>query len=112
LLLLLAAAAVNLTFPILVAIKNQETMNVGLAFTSWGRRLGKSLLKLKKTPKNCFETNRWNIVKGDLVEVIQGPQTGQRGKVLDVIRETNRITIDGVNMVSCHRFISSTCAII
>lgn len=79
-------------------------MNVGLAFTSWGRKLGRSLLKLKKTPKNCFETNRWNIVKGDLVEVVQGPQTGQRGKVLDVIRETNRIIVDNVNMVSWRCF--------
>ncbi len=75
-------------------------MNVGLAFTNWGRKLGRSLLKLKKTPKNTFETNRWNIVKGDMVEVVQGPQTGQRGKVLDVLRDANRIIIDGVNLVS------------
>jgi transcription antitermination factor NusG len=74
-------------------------MNAGLATSSWGRRLGRSLMK-REVPKRTWETSRWNIVKGDLVEVIKGPQTGQRGKVLDVLRSDNRIVVDNVNMVS------------
>jgi ribosomal protein L24 len=38
-------------------------------------------------------------VRGDLVQVIQGPQTGQQGKILEVIRKSNRVIIDGVNLV-------------
>lgn len=42
---------------------------------------------------------RWNIVRGDQVQVIDGPQNGQKGKVLAIIREKCRIIVDGVNMV-------------
>eukprot|EP01037_Dinobryon_pediforme_P026108 gene26108-28515_t len=49
-----------------------------------------------KTP--APSTTRWNIVRGDFVEVIQGPQQGQRGKVKAVLRDTNRIIVDGVNL--------------
>ena len=45
--------------------------------------------------ENC----RWNIVRGDLVQVIQGPQAGHKGKVLAVLRDKNRILIENVNMV-------------
>ena len=41
---------------------------------------------------------RWNIVRGDSVKVIQGPQAGQQGKVLQVLRKKERVLIDGVNM--------------
>jgi large subunit ribosomal protein L24 len=73
-------------------------MNSSLFLSKWGRKLGKQLLKGRNKKKNPFETNRWNIVKGDLVQVIQGPQTGQKGKVSVVIREKNRVIIDDVNM--------------
>lgn len=49
--------------------------------------------------KPTYES-KWNIVRGDVVKVIKGPQKGQQGKVLEVIRPKNRIIIDGVNMVS------------
>lgn len=42
---------------------------------------------------------RWNIVRGDQVQVIDGPQNGQKGKVLAIIKEKCRIIVDGVNMV-------------
>lgn len=75
-------------------------MNSSLMLSYWGRRVAKKLMnpqfKLKKQPV----TNRWNIVRGDMVQVIQGPQTGQKGKVLKVLRESNRLIIDGVNMRS------------
>ena len=73
-------------------------MNISLLSSRWGRRLGKELAKPPRVPKPTFETSRWNIVKGD--QVTQGPQTGQRGKVLEVLRKANRISIEGVNMVS------------
>jgi len=43
-------------------------------------------------------SQRWNIVKGDKVQVIQGPQTGQRGTIIDVIRASNRVVVEGCNM--------------
>jgi transcription antitermination factor NusG len=72
-------------------------MNSSLTLSKWGRQLGKELMHGKKKPK--VVTNRWNIVRGDLVEVIQGPQTGQKGRVLTVLRDDNRVIIEGVNMV-------------
>ena len=54
----------------------------------------------KYKPALQQKTSRWNIVTGDLVKVINGPQTGQQGKVLSVLRGKNRVVIDGVNMVS------------
>jgi hypothetical protein len=61
--------------------------------------LGKKLMKPASKVKERWATNRWNIVKGDKVEVIQGPQQGQQGNILAVLRKTNRVIIDGVNMV-------------
>lgn len=71
-----------------------------LLFSEWGKKLGKQLMKPRQKKKPQFEnTNHWNIVKGDLVKVIQGPQEGQEGKVLAVLRKANRVIIEDVNMV-------------
>ncbi|KAJ1418196.1 39S ribosomal protein L24 putative [Ochromonadaceae sp. CCMP2298] len=43
---------------------------------------------------------RWNIVRGDEVQVIEGPHVGQKGKIVAVLRDTCRVIIDGVNMRS------------
>jgi len=43
-----------------------------------------------------------HIKKGDTVIVVSGNSKGQKGKVLDVIRESNRAIVEGVNMVSKH----------
>ena len=75
-------------------------MNSTLHLSHWGRNLGKYLMKPIQKKKPVADTNRWNIVRGDLVQVTQGPQTGQQGKVLAVLREKNRLLIEGVNMVS------------
>jgi hypothetical protein len=75
-------------------------MNTTLLLSRWGRALGKTLMKSREKFKPEINIHKWNIVKGDLVQVIQGPQTGQRGKVLTVIRNANRIIIEGVNLVS------------
>jgi hypothetical protein len=74
-------------------------MNTVLLLSKWGKQLGKKLMKPITKKKPEVECNRYKIVKGDMVEVIQGPQTGQRGKVTTVIRRMNRVIIDGVNMV-------------
>ena len=66
--------------------------------SSWGRALGKTLMKTRKKFKPEFKSTRWNIVTGDEVRVMNGPQTGQQGNVLAVIRKQNRVIVDGVNM--------------
>lgn len=74
-------------------------MSSSLMLSAWGRKFAKNYMtppKAQPGPK----IGRWNIVKGDLVEVIQGPQTGSRGKILTVLRDANSVIIDGVNMVS------------
>ena len=74
-------------------------MNSILYLSKWGRKLAKTLIKPRQKHKPEVTMNRWNIVRGDLVQVIQGPQTGQKGKVLAVIREKCRLIIENVNMV-------------
>ena len=43
-----------------------------------------------------------HIKKGDTVVVISGNSKGQEGKILEVVRETERAIVEGVNMVSKH----------
>ena len=40
--------------------------------------------------------------KGDEVVVIAGDDKGRKGKVLQVLREKNRILVEGVNMTKKH----------
>ncbi|GMA18319.1 50S ribosomal protein L24 [Arsenicicoccus piscis] len=42
------------------------------------------------------------IKKGDLVQVISGPEKGTTGKVIEVNRETERVIVEGVNRVTKH----------
>ena len=42
------------------------------------------------------------IKKGDTVQVIAGKDKGATGKVISVNRETNRVTVEGVNRVTRH----------
>jgi transcription antitermination factor NusG len=74
-------------------------MNSTLLMSKWGRVVAKQLMKPIKKYKPEHKASKWNIVRGDFVEVIQGPQTGQKGKVLDILRKDNRIIIENVNMV-------------
>ena len=73
-------------------------MNSGLMTSSWGRALGKKMLKGRGKFKPQQESSRWNIVTGDTVKVVQGPQEGQQGTVLQVLRRQNRILVEGVNV--------------
>jgi len=43
------------------------------------------------------------IKKGDQVVVIAGANKGERGAVLKVIAETNRVLVEGVNRVKRHQ---------
>lgn len=43
-----------------------------------------------------------HIKKGDNVVVVTGNSKGQKGKVLEVIRKTNRAIVEGANMVKKH----------
>ena len=43
-----------------------------------------------------------NIKVGDTVKVIAGDDKGSTGKVLKVIRNKNRVIVEGVNLVSKH----------
>ena len=55
-------------------------MNSSLLTSGWGRQLAKKLMKTptkKKKMNNQITTNRWNIVTGDVVRVMEGPQEGQ-----------------------------------
>ena len=42
------------------------------------------------------------IKKGDTVQVLIGKDKGATGKVISVNRETNRVTVEGVNRVTRH----------
>ncbi len=43
-----------------------------------------------------------HIKKGDTVIVITGNYKGQKGRVLEVIRDKNRAIVEGVNLVKKH----------
>ena len=45
---------------------------------------------------------KFNIKKGDTVFVNAGNDKGKTGKVLEVIREKDRVVVEGVNIVSKH----------
>ena len=45
---------------------------------------------------------KFNIKKGDTVYVNAGNDKGKTGKVLEVLRDKNRVIVEGVNMVSKH----------
>jgi large subunit ribosomal protein L24 len=43
-----------------------------------------------------------NIKKGDTVKVIAGKDKGVEGKVIQVLREEDRVIVEGVNLVKRH----------
>lgn len=69
-------------------------------------------MKPRLSPMPEEDPRRWNIVRGDLVEVIQGHSLGQKGKVLSVIRDSARIVVDGVNMVKLWSLFSRGCQLL
>lgn len=74
-----------------------------IATSFWARKAYQNMqsgMKKKKTTPG--QTNRWKIVTGDLVEVIDGHNKGERGKVLSVIRDKHRIIVENVNVRPRH----------
>ena len=55
----------------------------------------KSLIKGSDQPKQAT----FHVKKGDSVVIIAGTQRGQRGTILEVQRNKNRVLIEGINMV-------------
>ncbi len=45
---------------------------------------------------------KWRIKKGDEVIVLSGKDKGAKGNVLVVLRKTERVLVQGVNMVKRH----------
>jgi large subunit ribosomal protein L24 len=44
-----------------------------------------------------------HVKKGDEVYILSGRDKGKKGKVLEVNTKANRVTVDGVNIVSKHK---------
>ena len=42
--------------------------------------------------------DRWRLVKGDKVEICNGPDAGKQGVVKRVVRDYNAVVVDGLNM--------------
>lgn len=42
------------------------------------------------------------LVRGDLVRVMRGEDKGKQGRVKRVLRETNKVIVEGVNLVKRH----------
>jgi large subunit ribosomal protein L24 len=45
---------------------------------------------------------KFNIKKGDTVYVNAGNDKGKTGKVLEVLRDKDRVLVEGINLVSKH----------
>ncbi len=43
------------------------------------------------------------IKKGDTVQIMAGKDRGEKGKVLDVLVNKNRVLVEGLNMVKKHQ---------
>ncbi|MGD0335875.1 MAG: 50S ribosomal protein L24 [Candidatus Omnitrophota bacterium] len=43
------------------------------------------------------------IRKGDIVQAVKGKDKGKKGKVINIITETKRALVEGINMVKKHK---------
>jgi large subunit ribosomal protein L24 len=46
---------------------------------------------------------KMKLKKGDLVQVIAGKDKGKQGKITEVVRDDNRVIVEGVNLVKRHK---------
>jgi large subunit ribosomal protein L24 len=66
-----------------------------LSAASPGKRRPKPVVEAAKNKK------RWNIVRGDRVQVIgDHPEKGKQGKVLTVLRKQDRVIVEGINVAT------------
>jgi len=45
---------------------------------------------------------KFHVKKGDEVVVISGTESGKRGKIIQVLREKQRVIVEGVKMIKRH----------
>ena len=45
---------------------------------------------------------RYKVKRGDTVKVIAGKNKGRQGEVIEVIRKTDRVIVQGINMITKH----------
>ena len=45
---------------------------------------------------------KFHVKKGEEVVVISGTEKGKRGKVIEVLRDKNRVIVEGVKMIKRH----------
>lgn len=45
---------------------------------------------------------KFHVKKGDEVVVISGTQKGKRGRIIAVLRDKQRVIVEGVNMIKRH----------
>ena len=57
---------------------------------------------MAKTKAPQAERKHFRIKKGDTVEVIQGKESGKRGKVLRVLANEERVVVERVNFIKRH----------
>ena len=46
--------------------------------------------------------SKLNVKKGDTVVMIAGKDKGKQGKILVAMPKTNRVIVEGANMITCH----------
>ena len=54
---------------------------------------------LFRTNKPRVAQQKFHVKKNDEVVVLSGTQQGKRGKVLQVLRDRNRVIVEGVNFI-------------
>lgn len=76
-------------------------MRYGGKLSTEMRFRSESILESIRTPKTVVDPIRkWRILRGDYVEVTSGPLRGKRGRVLETIRPSNRVVVEGVGFVT------------
>jgi large subunit ribosomal protein L24 len=59
--------------------------------------------KARRRRTTSVQRHRMRITKGDRVRVLRGEDAGKEGQVLRVLPKTNRVVIEGINVVKRHR---------
>ena len=49
------------------------------------------------------ERTKTRIVKGDIVKILRGDDKGKEGKVLRMFLKTNKVLVEGINIVKRHQ---------
>jgi large subunit ribosomal protein L24 len=61
----------------------------------WAREGG--IRKVKKAPLDLIP--QWRVVRGDTVVLLAGRDKDKKGKVVRVLRDKNRVVVEGLNLV-------------